>query len=144
MSLQVKCWQIRKQSKAPQAAGAIHTDFERGFICAEVYTYWFNSCALSGLMDQVPIQKNWENYCLFSLLWVSESSCVGVSDWSISCFSGILWTLLTFGRQGIKLEKCLGVIAFIGKLMTYFFVFQVMKFDDLKELGSEGAVKVRK
>jgi hypothetical protein len=28
--------------------------------------------------------------------------------------------------------------------MTYFFVFQVMKFDDLKELGSEGAVKVRK
>jgi hypothetical protein len=57
MSLQVKCWQIRKQSKAPQAAGAIHTDFERGFICAEVYTYRFNSCALSGLMDQVPIQK---------------------------------------------------------------------------------------
>jgi ribosome-binding ATPase YchF (GTP1/OBG family) len=34
--LQVKCWQIRKLSKAPQAAGAIHTDFERGFICAEV------------------------------------------------------------------------------------------------------------
>ena len=34
--LQVKCWQIRRQTKAPQAAGAIHTDFERGFICAEV------------------------------------------------------------------------------------------------------------
>jgi obg-like ATPase 1 len=33
---EVKCWQIRKQSKAPQAAGTIHTDFERGFICAEV------------------------------------------------------------------------------------------------------------
>jgi ribosome-binding ATPase YchF (GTP1/OBG family) len=32
----VKCWQIRKQTKAPQAAGAIHTDFEKGFICAEV------------------------------------------------------------------------------------------------------------
>jgi ribosome-binding ATPase YchF (GTP1/OBG family) len=32
---EVKCWQIRKGSKAPQAAGAIHTDFERGFICAE-------------------------------------------------------------------------------------------------------------
>lgn len=26
---QVKCWQIRKGSKAPQAAGAIHGDFER-------------------------------------------------------------------------------------------------------------------
>jgi obg-like ATPase 1 len=33
---EVKCWQIRKGTKAPQAAGAIHTDFERGFICAEV------------------------------------------------------------------------------------------------------------
>ena len=31
----VKAWCIRKGYKAPQAAGAIHTDFERGFICAE-------------------------------------------------------------------------------------------------------------
>jgi obg-like ATPase 1 len=36
---EVKCWQIRRQTKAPQAAGAIHGDFERGFICAEVMTY---------------------------------------------------------------------------------------------------------
>eukprot|EP00955_Chlamydomonas_euryale_P069901 360622-Chlamydomonas_euryale.AAC.7 len=36
---EVKCWQIRKGTKAPQAAGTIHTDFERGFICAEVMTY---------------------------------------------------------------------------------------------------------
>ncbi|CAF1968132.1 hypothetical protein Bca4012_076751 [Brassica carinata] len=36
---EVKCWQIRRQSKAPQAAGAIHTDFERGFICAEVMKF---------------------------------------------------------------------------------------------------------
>lgn len=35
----MKCWQIRKGSKAPQAAGAIHSDFERGFICAEVMGY---------------------------------------------------------------------------------------------------------
>ncbi|URE29198.1 hypothetical protein MUK42_17700 [Musa troglodytarum] len=35
----VKCWQIRRQTKAPQAAGAIHTDFERGFICAEVMKF---------------------------------------------------------------------------------------------------------
>lgn len=33
---EVKCWTIRKGYKAPQAAGTIHTDFERGFICAEV------------------------------------------------------------------------------------------------------------
>lgn len=36
--MQVKCWQIRRLSKAPQAAGTIHTDFEKGFICAEVNT----------------------------------------------------------------------------------------------------------
>lgn len=36
---EVKCWQIRRHTKAPQAAGTIHTDFERGFICAEVMKY---------------------------------------------------------------------------------------------------------
>eukprot|EP00270_Netrium_digitus_P021803 TRINITY_DN955_c0_g1_i1.p1 TRINITY_DN955_c0_g1~~TRINITY_DN955_c0_g1_i1.p1 ORF type:complete len:393 (-),score=133.45 TRINITY_DN955_c0_g1_i1:177-1355(-) len=36
---EVKCWQIRKQTKAPQAAGEIHTDMEKGFICAEVMKF---------------------------------------------------------------------------------------------------------
>lgn len=36
---EVKCWTIRKGNKAPQAAGVIHTDFERGFISAEVFKY---------------------------------------------------------------------------------------------------------
>lgn len=36
---EVKCWTIRKGACAPQAAGAIHTDFEKGFICAEVMKY---------------------------------------------------------------------------------------------------------
>jgi len=36
---EVKCWQIRQGSKAPQAAGTIHTDFEKGFICAEVMKF---------------------------------------------------------------------------------------------------------
>ena len=31
--------QIKKGTKAPQAAGKIHTDFERGFIKAEVVNY---------------------------------------------------------------------------------------------------------
>jgi GTP-binding protein YchF len=35
---EVRAWTIRRGSTAPQAAGAIHTDFERGFIRAEVYT----------------------------------------------------------------------------------------------------------
>merc|ERR1719482_2626557 len=36
---EVKCWTIRQGWKAPQAAGTIHTDFERGFIKAETYNY---------------------------------------------------------------------------------------------------------
>ena len=34
-----RAWTIKKGTKAPQAAGKIHTDFERGFICAEVVNY---------------------------------------------------------------------------------------------------------
>lgn len=34
---EVRAWTIRAGTKAPQAAGVIHTDFERGFIKAETY-----------------------------------------------------------------------------------------------------------
>jgi ribosome-binding ATPase YchF (GTP1/OBG family) len=33
---EVRAWTVRAGSTAPQAAGVIHTDFERGFIRAEV------------------------------------------------------------------------------------------------------------
>jgi GTP-binding protein YchF len=36
---EVRAWTVRAGSTAPQAAGAIHTDFERGFIRAEVIAY---------------------------------------------------------------------------------------------------------
>ncbi len=36
---EVRAWTFRKGSKAPQCAGVIHTDFERGFIRAEVIKY---------------------------------------------------------------------------------------------------------
>ncbi len=36
---EVRAWTVRKGSTAPQAAGVIHTDFERGFIRAEVISY---------------------------------------------------------------------------------------------------------
>ena len=34
-----RAWTIKKGTKAPQAAGKIHSDFERGFIKAEVVNY---------------------------------------------------------------------------------------------------------
>jgi hypothetical protein len=36
---EVRAWTVRAGSTAPQAAGVIHTDFERGFIRAEVIAY---------------------------------------------------------------------------------------------------------
>jgi GTP-binding protein YchF len=36
---EVRAWTVRKGSTAPQAAGVIHTDFERGFIRAEVISF---------------------------------------------------------------------------------------------------------
>lgn len=36
---EVRAWTIKKGSTAPQAAGVIHTDFEKGFIAAEIVSY---------------------------------------------------------------------------------------------------------
>jgi ribosome-binding ATPase YchF (GTP1/OBG family) len=36
---EVRAWTIHKGATAPQAAGVIHTDFEKGFIRAEVISY---------------------------------------------------------------------------------------------------------
>ena len=36
---EVRAWTIKKQTKAPEAAGKIHTDIQRGFIRAEVVSY---------------------------------------------------------------------------------------------------------
>ena len=36
---EVRAWTIHKGDTAPQAAGVIHTDFEKGFIRAEVIAY---------------------------------------------------------------------------------------------------------
>ena len=36
---ETRAWTVRKGAKGPEAAGVIHTDFERGFICGEVIAY---------------------------------------------------------------------------------------------------------
>jgi GTP-binding protein YchF len=45
---EVRAWTIKKGTKAPQAAGKIHSDFERGFIRAEVVA--FNDLVQCGTM----------------------------------------------------------------------------------------------
>ncbi len=36
---EARAWTLERGAKAPQAAGVIHSDFERGFICAETIAY---------------------------------------------------------------------------------------------------------
>src|SRR3546814_2380482 len=36
---EARAWTVRRGAKAPEAAGVIHTDFERGFIRAETIAY---------------------------------------------------------------------------------------------------------
>lgn len=36
---EVRAWTIKQGSTAPQAAGVIHSDFERGFIAAQIVSY---------------------------------------------------------------------------------------------------------
>lgn len=36
---EVRAWTVPKGSQAPEAAGKIHSDFQQGFICAEVYSF---------------------------------------------------------------------------------------------------------
>jgi len=36
---EARAWTVRKGAKAPQAAGAVHTDFQKGFIRAQTIAY---------------------------------------------------------------------------------------------------------
>ena len=51
-----RAWEVRRGSKAPEAAGVIHTDLERGFIRAEVISY--DDLAAAGSMEAAKQQGN--------------------------------------------------------------------------------------
>ena len=36
---EARAWTIKRNASAPKAAGEIHTDFEKGFICAETIAF---------------------------------------------------------------------------------------------------------
>jgi GTP-binding protein YchF len=59
-----RAWTVRKGAKAPEAAGAIHTDFERGFIRAETIGYDdFLSCGgEAGARDAGKLRSEGKEY----------------------------------------------------------------------------------
>jgi len=60
-----RCWTIRDGWLAPKAAGTIHTDFERGFIKAEVYNWkdWKeNDCSEAAVKEKGKYRQEGKNY----------------------------------------------------------------------------------
>jgi GTP-binding protein YchF len=61
---EVRAWTVRRDATAPQAAGAIHTDFERGFIRAEVIGYdaFMNRRGESGAREAGELRLEGKTY----------------------------------------------------------------------------------
>ena len=78
----MRAWTITKGTKAPQAAAVIHTDFEKGFIKAEVMSYLdFTTLGSEAACREVAAMGNpvsWETYpmqhsvCLPEILAIGE------------------------------------------------------------------------
>lgn len=64
--MEVKAWTIYQGTKAPQAAGVIHTDFERGFIRAEVVSYedFVENDGLNGARDKGLVRLEGKDYIM--------------------------------------------------------------------------------
>jgi GTP-binding protein YchF len=61
---EVRAWTIVVGTKAPQAAGVIHTDFERGFIRAEVVAYQdlVNAGSMNGAKEKGQVRLEGKEY----------------------------------------------------------------------------------
>jgi len=61
---EVRAWTVREGSLAPQAAGVIHTDFEKGFIRAEVTAYadYINSGGETGAKEKGLLRLEGKEY----------------------------------------------------------------------------------
>ncbi len=61
---EVRAWTIRRHTKAPQAAAVIHTDFERGFIRAEVVAYQdlINSGSMNAAKEKGLVRLEGKEY----------------------------------------------------------------------------------
>jgi ribosome-binding ATPase len=61
---EVRAWTIRQGTKAPQAAAVIHTDFERGFIRAEVVAYHdlINSGSMNAAKEKGQLRLEGKEY----------------------------------------------------------------------------------
>lgn len=61
-----RAWTIKKGTKAPQAAGKIHTDFERGFIRAEIVAFddLYNCGSMTAAKEKGLVRSEGKNYVM--------------------------------------------------------------------------------
>ena len=61
-----RAWTVHKKARAPEAAGAIHSDFERGFIRAETIAYedYIKFGGESGARDAGKLRSEGKDYCV--------------------------------------------------------------------------------
>lgn len=61
---EVKAWTVKNGTRAPQAAGKIHTDFEKGFIKADVFTFdeLMSSLSEQALKENGQIRQEGHDY----------------------------------------------------------------------------------
>ena len=63
---EVRAWTVTKGTKAPQAAGKIHTDFEKGFIRAEVVSFddLVNNGGMTGAKEKGLVRLEGKDYVM--------------------------------------------------------------------------------
>lgn len=63
---EVRAWTITKGTKAPQAAGKIHTDFEKGFIRAEIVSFddLMNSGSMTAAKEKGLVRLEGKDYVM--------------------------------------------------------------------------------
>ena len=63
---ETKAWTIKKNTKAPDASAVIHTDFKKGFICAETTSYddYIKFGGLKGAKENGKIRQEGKEYLI--------------------------------------------------------------------------------
>ena len=90
---EVRAWTVRQGATAPQGAGRIHTDFEKGFIRAEVVAYddFMEFQGEQGAKDAGKWRLEGKEYLMnegdvvhfrFNV-WLSTGFCLDRKEWTI-------------------------------------------------------------
>ena len=72
---EVRAWTIKKGTKAPEAAGKIHSDIQRGFIKAEIVSYsdLISEGSMVAAREKGLVRSEGNTLCKMAILYYSNS-----------------------------------------------------------------------